>query len=124
MEKPAGRLGKTYRIMWDQNHGQESVYNPPMEPEKVAQAHFGYFEGTPVDAYMCALAPNSGYTVGYPTKVKNMEFIVDRYNRGKVLGDVSHWRYVENVKRLWERGIDPLPKRKSLPPFRAKDRRN
>jgi len=49
-DKPPGRLGKTYRIMWDQNSGQESYYNPPMSPEKVAQAHFGFFEGTPVDS--------------------------------------------------------------------------
>ena len=61
MGRPANRVGKSYRIMWDQNHGQESFYNPPLEPEKVAQAHFGFFEGTPVDAYVGALGPDCGY---------------------------------------------------------------
>ncbi len=62
MGKPSGRLQRKYRIMWDQNSGQESYYNPPMSPEKVAQAHFGFFEGTPVDAYVCALGhwPDGG----------------------------------------------------------------
>lgn len=68
MSKPAGRLGKSYRIMWDQNHGHESIYNPPISCEKIAQGHFGYFEGTPVDAYVCAIGPDCGYAVSYPTK--------------------------------------------------------
>ena len=106
MSKPQGRLGKTYRIMWDQNGGQEGFYNPPMSPEKEAQAHFGFFEGTPVDAYVCALS--SGYTVGYPTKVRGMEFIVDRLNTGQTVGGVHCWRYAENLRLLWEAGYDPL----------------
>ncbi|MSP14745.1 MAG: hypothetical protein EXR62_17525 [Chloroflexi bacterium] len=106
--KPTNRLGKTYRIMWDQNHGQESFYNPPIDPVKVAQAHFGYFEGTPVDAYVCALGPDCGYTVSYPTQVPGMEFIVDRFNRGAKVGNVALWRHAENIKHLWELGIDPL----------------
>ena len=69
MSKPAGRLGRSYRVMWDQNSGMECYYNPPMTPEKVAQAHVGFFEGAPVDAYVCALGANAGYSVGYPTKV-------------------------------------------------------
>ncbi|MCZ6676793.1 MAG: hypothetical protein O7E52_06040 [Candidatus Poribacteria bacterium] len=106
--KPAGRLGKRYRIMWDQNHGQESYYNPPMTPEKVAQAHFGFFEGTPVDAYMCALGPDCGYTVSYPSKVPGMEFIVDRLGEGATIGNVGLWRHAENLRQLWELGHDPL----------------
>ena len=108
MAKPAGRLGKTYRIMWDQNGGQEGYYNPPMSPEKVAQAHFGFFEGTPVDAYMCALGPNCGYTVVYPTKVRGMESMVDRLTSGATVGSVQLWRQAENLRLLWEAGYDPL----------------
>jgi len=29
-DKPAVWLGKTYQIMWDQNHGKQSYYPPPM----------------------------------------------------------------------------------------------
>ena len=100
VREPDGRLAGSYRIMWDQNHGHESFYNPPMEPDKMAQAHLGFFEGTPVDAYVCALGPDCGYTVSYPTEVEGMEVIVDRYNRGARLGDVRFWRHAENVKRL------------------------
>jgi len=28
-DKPAVWLGKTYQIMWDQNHGKQSYYPPP-----------------------------------------------------------------------------------------------
>src|SRR5579871_4156724 len=80
--KPTGRLARSYRILWDQNHGQEGFYNPPITPETEAQAHLGFFEGTPVDAYVCALGPDCGYTVAYPTKVKGVDFIVDRLNQG------------------------------------------
>src|SRR5262249_37450460 len=40
--------------------------------------------------------------------VKGMEFIVERFNRGAKLGDIRFWRHAENLKRLWEQGIDPL----------------
>lgn len=106
--KPPGRLARSYRIMWDQNHGQESFYNPPVDPEKVAQAHLGYFEGTPVDAYVCSLGPDCGYTVAYPTRVEGAEWLVDRLNRGARVGNVKLWRHAENLKRLWDQGIDPL----------------
>jgi len=108
MAKPNGRLGKTYRIMWDQNAGLECFYNPPMDPAKVAQAHFGHFEGTPVDAYVCALGCNAGYIVGWPTKVKGMEFFVDRLTAGKLVGGAHWWRAAENLRLLWEDGIDPV----------------
>ena len=106
--KPPGRLGRSYRIIWDYNHGEESFYNPPMEPEKIAQAHFGHFEGTPVDAIMVPLGPDCGYTVSYPTKVKGVDFILDRYNRGAKLGGVNFWRHAENLKHIWEMGRDPF----------------
>ena len=109
MTKPKGRLGKNYRIMWDQNSGLEGFYNPPISPEKVAQAHFGFFEGTPVDAYVCAPGCNAGYNVGYPTKVKGVEFFVDRLKDPDVeIGNVQLWRHAENLRLLWEAGIDPL----------------
>ena len=47
---------------------QASLY-PQRGPKKMAQAQLGYFEGTPVDAYICSLGPDCGYTVAYPTKV-------------------------------------------------------
>ena len=106
--KLAGRLRKAYRVMWDQNHGKESYHNPPMDPAKEVQAHLGFFEGVPVDAYVCALGPDCGYTVDYPTKVKGLEFIVERYQRGAKLGDARYWRHAENLKAFWEQGIDPL----------------
>ena len=109
MSKPPNRVGKSYRIMWDQNSGLEGFYNPPMRPEKVAQGHLGFFEGTPVDAYVCALGCNAGYNVGYPTKVKGMEFFVDRLADPNVnVGSVQLWRQAENLRVLWEAGIDPL----------------
>ena len=106
--KPAGRLERTYRIMWDQNHGQESFYNPPVDPKKVAQAHLGYFGGTPVDAYVCSLGPDCGYTVAYPTRVEGAEWLVDRLKEGARVGNVKLWRHAENLKRLWDQNIDPL----------------
>ena len=41
----SNRLNKHYRVMWDQNAGQYNYYNPPLKPERVAQAHFGFFAG-------------------------------------------------------------------------------
>ena len=108
MSKPQDRLGKSYRIMWDQNHAEESYYNPPMTPEQVAQAHLGYFEGAPVDAYVCSMGPDCGYTVSYPTQVEGMEFLVDRLNQGAITGGERYWRHAENLRLLWEAGIDPL----------------
>ena len=90
MTKPKGRLGKSYRIMWDQNSGLECYYNAPMSPEKVAQAHFGFFEGTPVDAHVGAPGMNAGWNMAYPTKVKGMECFVDRLNDPSV----KVWRHL------------------------------
>ena len=33
--KPAGPLGRHYRLMWDINHTFESTFHPPMAPETV-----------------------------------------------------------------------------------------
>ena len=109
MSKPKGRLNRSpYRIMWDQNHQFQSHYNPPMAPETVAQAHFGFLAGTPVDAYVCALGPDAGYVTIFESQRTRMEFLVERYERGAALGDVRYWRHAENVKQLLAQGIDPL----------------
>ena len=51
MTRPAGRLGKSYRIMWcDDSGAGAGRYNPPITPEKLAQLSFGQLEGTPVRA--------------------------------------------------------------------------
>ena len=47
MTKPKGRLGKNYRIMWDQNSGLEGFYNPLMSPEKVARPISGFLKAHP-----------------------------------------------------------------------------
>jgi len=107
--KPAGRLDKSYRVMWDQNGGQSGFYDPPISIETLAQGHLGFFQGTPVDAYVCALGNNTGYTTDYPTQVLGMEFIVDRLNNPEtVMGGVNLWKHAENLKHLWQQGIDPL----------------
>lgn len=107
----AHRLSKPYRLMWNEDGGTLSFYNPPMTPDQVAQAHFGFLEGTPVDAYMAALGNCCGYTTMYPTAVHGMEFIVDRLEKAKdVASDkgVSLWRYAENVRLLHQAGHDVL----------------
>ena len=108
MSKPKGRLDRSYRIMWDQNHPYQSHYNPPMPPETVAQAHFGFLAGTPVDAYVCALGPDAGYVTAFKSERTQMEYLVERYERGAALGDVRYWRHAENLKQSWAEGIDPL----------------
>ena len=109
MEKgTAKRVQKRYRVLWDQNSGQAGYYNPPLSPERVAQGHFGFFAGRPVDAYVGAPGCNAGYTVAWPTKVKNAEFMVDRLNSGAAIGSVQLWRHAENLRRLWDAGHDPI----------------
>ncbi len=104
----AGRLKKRYRVMWDQNAGQTNYYNPPISPERAAQAHFGFFAGRSVDAYVGAPGCNAGYNLSWPTEVENAEFIVDRLNEGTRVGSVALWRHAENLRRLWEEGYDPV----------------
>lgn len=104
----SNRLNKHYRVMWDQNAGQYNYYNPPLKPERVAQAHFGFFAGRPVDAYVGAPGCNAGYNLSWPTEVENAEFIVDRMNQGAKIGSVPLWRHAEILKRLYEEGHDPV----------------
>ena len=74
--KPTGRMGRHYRLMWDQNHGYESFFNPPMAPESVAMAHFGDFEGSPVDTYVGAIGPDAGYVTAFKSEKTQMEYLV------------------------------------------------
>ncbi len=108
MKKPAGRLARRYRIMWDQNHPYESMYNPPMAPEMHGAGHLGYFVGTPVDACTEGIGPDAGYVTAFPSQKTRMEYLVERYERGATLGDVRYWRHAENLKRTWAAGHDPL----------------
>ena len=108
MSKPQGRLPRRYRVMWDQNHGYESMHNPPMAPETHASGHLGYFEGTPVDACAEGIGPDAGYVCAFPSQKTRMEYLVERYERGATLGDVRYWRHAENLKRTWAAGHDPL----------------
>ena len=93
--------------MWDQNLSLEAYYHPPMSPEQIAMAHFGSFEGTAVDAYVGAMGSNAGFTVGWPTKVANAEFIADRLDGDCRAGGAHLWRHAENVRQAWNAGIDP-----------------
>ena len=68
----AERFSRKYRIMWNQNGGEEASYHPSMTPEKYAQAFLGFLEGTPVDAFVSGLGWASGYQVIYPTEVEGM----------------------------------------------------
>ena len=102
------RLGRRYRVMWDQNIGPEGLYHPPISRERVAQAYHGSFEGRPVDAYVCTVGSNAGYTLDWPTQVPGAEFIVDRLNAGAKVGRTELWRKAENVRLLWEHGLDPI----------------
>jgi len=108
MTKPKGRLERTYRLMWDQNHPFQSHYNPPMPPETIAQAHCGFFPGTAVDANVCALGPDAGYVTAFESRRTQMEYLVERYDKGAALGDVRHWRHAESLKQSWAQGVDPL----------------
>ena len=114
MSKAVGRLGKNYRIMWVNDSNNVGNYNLPITPEKVAQANLGFLEGTPVDACVCCLGWNAGYTVDYPTEVPGMEFIGDRFNAGAAVGHVSLWRYAESMRRLWRYRVTPAHLRPNL----------
>lgn len=105
--KEKDRRVRVYRLMWDQNAGQEMYYHPPISAERIAQAHFGFFQGRPVDAYVGAMGSNAGFTVGWPTQVKGAQFIVDRMQNGARIGQIKLWRQAESLRLAFEAGIDP-----------------
>ena len=107
-DKPAGRLGRHYRLMWDINHNFESSFHPPMAPETVAMAQFAEFEGRAVDAYVAGIGPDAGYVTAFKSQKTRMEYLVDRYERGAALGDLRYFNHAENLKQSWQAGIDPL----------------
>ena len=67
-----------------------------------------FLPAAPVDAYVGASGCNAGYTVAWPTKVKNAEYMVDRLNSGAAIGSVQLWRHAGNSRRLWDAGHDPI----------------
>ena len=69
---------------------------------------FGGLAGTPVDAFVCTVGLNAGYTLSYPTEVEGMEFLVDRLEAGAVLGSADLWRRAETLRALWSAGHDPV----------------
>ena len=104
-----GRLQRDYRIMWVDDSGcAVTDLNPPITPARLAHAKLGGLAGTPVDAFVCCVGPNAGYTLSYPTEVDGMEFIVDRLASGAVLGSAGLWRGAENLRSLWSGGHDPI----------------
>ena len=107
-EKPAGPLGRHYRLMWDINHNFESSFHPPMAPETVAMAQFAEFEGRAVDAYVAGIGPDAGYVTAFKSQKTRMEYLVDRYERGAALGDLRYFNHAENLKQSWQAGVDPL----------------
>lgn len=109
MSKPLGRLRRRHRIMWcDDSRGGASRLNPPIAPEKLAQVCFGQLEGTPADAFVATVGLTAGHTLSYPTKVKGMEFLVDRLESGAKIGESCFWRAAENLRHLWSQGLDPF----------------
>ena len=57
-----------------------------------------------MDAFVCTVGLNAGYTLSYPTEVDGMEFIVDRLDAGAVLGSAKLWRCAESLRHLWSEG--------------------
>ena len=107
--KPDGRLQRDYRITWVDDSGcAVTDLNPPVTPARLAHRMLGGLAGTPVDAFVCTVGPNAGYTLSYPTEVDGMEFIVDRLESGAILGSANLWRGAENLRNLWAAGHDPI----------------
>jgi len=107
--KPAGRLQRDYRVMWVDDSGcAVANINPPITPARLAHVMLGGLVGTTVDAFVCTVGMNAGYTLSYPTQVEGMEFIVDRLESGAVLGSADLWRGAENLCSLWAEGHDPI----------------
>ena len=61
-----------------------------------------------MDAFVCTVGLNAGYTLSYPTEVDGMEFVVDRLDASAVLGSAKLWRCAENLRCLWSEGHDPV----------------
>ena len=109
MSKPANRLQRAYRIMWNDDGGMASHYHPPLSAERFQQIHLGYLRGYPVDCYLYPVC-FSGYTTTYPTQSRGYTFIIDRLQQVEQLGGhkgLSQYRFVENFRRLWDSGHDP-----------------
>ena len=107
--KPDGRLQRGYRVMWVDDSGcATAAINPPVTPARLAHVMLGGLAGTPVDAFVCCVGLNAGYTLSYPTEVDGMEFIVDRLDSNAVLGSADLWRRAENLRSLWADGHDPI----------------
>lgn len=108
-DKPGGRLRRDYRIMFVDDSGCAiATVNPPVTPARLAHVMLGGLVGTPVDAFVCTVGNNAGYTLSYPTQVDGMEFIVDRLESGAILGSADLWRGAENLRSLWADGHDPI----------------
>lgn len=109
MGKPAHRLQRNYRIMWNDDGGMASHYHPPLSPERFQQIHLGYLRGYPVDSYLYPVC-FSGYTTTYPTHSRAYTFIIDRLQEVEKLGGhkgLRQFRFVENFRRPWDSGHDP-----------------
>jgi len=109
MSKPASRLPRAYRIMWNDDGGMPGHYHPPFTVDRFKQIHLGYLEGYPVDCYMYPIV-YSGYTTAFPTQSRGFEFIIDRLEQVEDLGGhkgLHQYRFLENIRRLWTEGHDP-----------------
>ncbi len=109
MAKPAGRLQRKYRVMWNDDGGIQGHYYPPLTAERYRQIHLGYHDGSPVDCYLFPIC-YSGYTTTYPTRARGFAFIVDRLKQVETVGaykGLHQYHFAENVRRLFEQGHDP-----------------
>lgn len=109
MSKPASRLPRAYRIMWNDDGGTPMHFHPPLSVDRFKQIHLGYLEGYPVDCYMYPIV-FSGYTTAFPTRSRGYAFIVHRLEQVEDLGgakELSQYRFLENIRRLWDEGQDP-----------------
>jgi hypothetical protein len=97
---------KKYRLIWNDDGGELGCYPPPVGVDKLKKIIHDRFEGTAVDAFFCALAPCAGYTTAYPTRLKDMDFIIDKYNSGARLGGIMGWQYAENLQDLMQQKVD------------------
>jgi len=97
---------KKYRLIWNDDGGELGCYPPPVGVDKLKKIINDRFKGTAVDAFFCALGPCTGYTTAYPTRLKDMDFIIDKYNSGARLGGIMNWQYAENLLDLMRQNVD------------------